>query len=42
MGKHADETKTTNKYFILYTFQLPCQKENISLQKSAEFISFAK
>lgn len=42
MGMHDVETKTTNKYFILYTFQLPCQRENISLQNSAEFIGFAK
>lgn len=42
MGKHDDETKSTNKYYVLYTLSLPCQKENISPQKSAEFYQLCK
>lgn len=37
MGKHDDETKQTDQYYVLYTLSLPCQKENISPQKSTEF-----
>lgn len=42
MGKHDDETKTTNKYYVLYTLSLPSQKENISPQKLAEFYQLCK
>jgi len=42
MGKHDVESKTTNKYYVLYTLSLPCQKENISPQKSAEFYQLCK
>lgn len=42
MGKHDDETKTTNKYYVLYTLSLTCQKKIYPPKSQLSFISFAK